>query len=74
MVAIRKGSLIDGTNMQVLIPSYYKDCEANYGTPMYAVHREDLHNQLRVLATRAEGPGRPCELKVKSKVVEYVSV
>lgn len=35
-VAIRKSSLIDGTNMEVLIPSYYKDCESTWGVPMYA--------------------------------------
>lgn len=73
MVAIRRGSLIDGTNMQVLVPNYYKDCESTWGLPMYAVHREDLHNQLRLLATREEGPGRPCDVRVRSKVVDYVS-
>ena len=73
MVAIRNGSLIDGTNMQVLIPNYYKDCESTWGLPMYAVHRVDLHTQLRVLATQQEGPGRPCDLQVRSKAVEYVS-
>ncbi|ROV97046.1 hypothetical protein VSDG_04192 [Cytospora chrysosperma] len=71
MVAIRKGSLIDGTNMQVLVPNYYKDCESTWGLPMYAVHREDLHNQLRLLATREEGPGSPCDVRVRSKVVDY---
>lgn len=68
MVAIRRGTLVDGTNMQVLVPNYYKDCDS-----MYAVHREDLHNQLRLLATREEGPGRPCKVRVRSKVVDYVS-
>ncbi|KAI4246725.1 MAG: hypothetical protein L6R40_001754 [Gallowayella cf. fulva] len=63
MVAIRKGSLIDGTNMQALIPNYYKDCESTWGVPMYAVHREDLHNQLKMLATRKEGPGHPCNVQ-----------
>jgi salicylate hydroxylase len=72
MVAIRKGSLIDGTNMHVLVPNYYKDCESTWGLPMYAVHREDLHSQLKHLATQAEGQGRPCEVRVKSKVVDYV--
>ncbi|KAF2804122.1 salicylate hydroxylase-like protein [Mytilinidion resinicola] len=71
MVAIRRGTLIDGTNMQTLIPNYYKDCESTYGQPMYAVHREDLHNQLRLLATQTEGAGRPCDVQVGSKVVNY---
>ncbi|KAH8761156.1 salicylate hydroxylase-like protein [Diaporthe sp. PMI_573] len=71
MVSIRNTSLIDGTNMEVLIPNYYKDCESTWGLPMYAVHRVDLHTQLRQLATEKEGPGRPCHVQVKSKVVEY---
>lgn len=73
MVAIRKGSLIDGTNMEVLVPNYYKDCESTWGRPMYAVHRVDLHTQLRQLATQKDGPGRPCDVLVRSKVVDYVS-
>lgn len=38
---------------------------------MYAVHRVDLHTQLRQLATQAKGPGRPCDVRVLSKVVDY---
>jgi len=73
MVAIRNGSVIDGTNMQVVIPSYYKDCESTWGIPMYAVHRVDLHAQLRQLATKTDGIGYPCNIQVRSKVVDYVS-
>lgn len=72
-VYIRNMSLIDGTNMEIIIPNYYKDCEATWGWPMYAVHRVDLHTQLRLLATGTEGPGRPCDVQVNSKVVDYVS-
>ncbi|KAJ0122149.1 hypothetical protein J7T55_002661 [Diaporthe amygdali] len=71
MVAIRKGSLIDGTNMEVMVPNYYKDCESTWGLPMYAVHRVDLHSQLRQLATEKDGPGHPCDVQVRSKVVDY---
>lgn len=71
VVAIRNTSLIDGTNMEVIIPKLYKDCESTWGWPMYAVHRVDLHAQLRQLATEADGYGRPCDVQVKSKVVEY---
>ncbi|KAK7698843.1 hypothetical protein SLS64_012196 [Diaporthe eres] len=71
MVAIRNSSLIDGTNMEILVPKYYKDCESTWGVPMYAVHRVDLHTQLRQLATGKDGPGRPCDVQVRSKVVEY---
>lgn len=71
MVALRGMSLIDGTNMKTLVPTYYKDCESTWGLPMYAVHRVDLHSQLRQLATQVEGPGRPCEVRVRAKVVDY---
>ena len=71
MVALRGMSLIDGTNMETLVPTYYKDCESTWGLPMYAVHRVDLHSQLRQLATQAEGPGRACEVRVLAKVVDY---
>ncbi|KAL1852352.1 hypothetical protein Daus18300_012247 [Diaporthe australafricana] len=71
MVALRKTSLVDGTNMEVLVPSYYKDCESTWGWPMYAVHRVDLHTQLRRLATEQEGLGYPCGIQVRSKVVGY---
>ena len=71
MVALRGMSLVDGTNMQTLVPTYYKDCESTWGLPMYAVHRVDLHNQLRRLATQANGPGSPCNVRVLAKVVDY---
>ncbi|KAI9658365.1 MAG: hypothetical protein M1821_002498 [Bathelium mastoideum] len=71
MVVIRGLSMIDGTNMQTLIPTYYKDCESTWGLPMYAVHRVDLHTQLRRLATEAKGPGRPCDVRTLAKVVDY---
>jgi salicylate hydroxylase len=73
MVAMSKGSLIDGTNMRVLVPDYYKDCELRWGLPVYAAHREDLHSQLKLLATQEEGPGYPCDVRVRSKVIDYVS-
>lgn len=69
MVSIEKGSFIDGTNMNTMVPNYYKRTDS-----MYAVHREDLHNQLRELATQEEGSGRPCEVIVRHKVVDYVSL
>jgi len=66
MVALRGMSIVDGTNMQTLVPTYYKHTET-----MYAVHRVDLHTQLRQLATQAKGPGQPCDVRVRSKVIDY---
>lgn len=71
MVALRGMSLIDGTNMRTLVPTYYKDCESTWGLPMYAVHRVDLHTQLKQLVTQAQGPGPPCDVRVRAKVVHY---
>jgi salicylate hydroxylase len=59
--------------MQMISPNHYSDCETTWGVPMYSVHRVDLHNQLRILATMKEGIGRPCDILVRSKVVGYVS-
>lgn len=64
-------SLIDGTNMQTLVSTWYKDCEATWGHPICSAHRVDLHTQLRQLATQAEGPGRHCEVRERAKVVDY---
>jgi salicylate hydroxylase len=72
MVPVRKASLINGSTMKVLSPNWTKDSEATWGFPMLAVHREDLHSQLRTLATQQDGEGRPCEIRAKSKVVDYV--
>lgn len=71
MTVLKGLSLIDGTNMQILVPTWYKDCESTWGHPIYSVHRVDLHTQLRQLATQAEGRGRPCEMRVRAKVVDY---
>lgn len=71
MVVLRGMSLIDGTNMKTLVPTYYKDCESSWGMPMYAVHRVDLHSQLRQLATQVEGEGRPCDVRLRAKVIDY---
>lgn len=72
MVAIRTGSLLDGTSMEVLMPNYLHNIEETYGAPLYSVHRVDLHNQLRLLATRTQGPGHPVEIQVRAKIVDYV--
>ena len=72
MVAIGTGSLLNGTTMEVMMPNYLQDIEKTYGRPLYSVHRVDLHNQLRVLATQTEGRGCPVEIQVRTKIVDYV--
>jgi salicylate hydroxylase len=73
MVAIKTGSILNGSSMQMVVPNYYANIEENYGLPIYSVHRVDLHEQLKALATGDDGPGLPCKLHVRAKVVDYVS-
>ncbi|KAK0648458.1 FAD binding domain-containing protein [Cercophora newfieldiana] len=71
MVAIKSGSIVHGGNMQVIVPNYYSKIEENYGAPIYAVHRVDLHDQLKALATGEDGLGQPCKLHVRAMVTDY---
>ena len=73
MVAISTGSLLNGATMEVLMPNYLGNIEETYGVPLYSVHRVDLHNQLRKLATQQDGRGYPVKIQVRAKIVDYVS-
>lgn len=44
------------------------------GAELYYAHRVDLHNALKWLATRSDGPGTPVVIHLKSDVVGYVSI
>ncbi|KZT36084.1 FAD/NAD(P)-binding domain-containing protein [Sistotremastrum suecicum HHB10207 ss-3] len=44
------------------------DLPKKYGATYYLVHRVDLHNEVRYLATEPEGVGRPCELHLGAAV------
>ena len=74
MVAIKTRSLVNGTTLEAVIPNYFSNVEETWGTPLYSVHRVDLHNQLRALATRKEGQGQPVDIQVRTQVVNYVRV
>ncbi|KAA6406432.1 MAG: salicylate hydroxylase [Lasallia pustulata] len=71
MVAISTGSLLNGATMEVLVPVYFGNIEETYGAPLYSVHRVDLHNQLRRLATQQDRPGCPVDIQVQAKIVDY---
>lgn len=73
MVAIKTGCILNGSSMQMMVPNYYANIEEKYGLPIYSVHRVDLHEQLKALATGEDGPGLPCKLHVRTGVVDYVS-
>ena len=51
----------------------YAYIEKEYGAAFYFSHRVDLHNELRHLATREEGPGKPAEILERREAVGYVS-
>lgn len=72
MVAIKTGSILNGSDMRMMVPNYYVNIQQNYGSPIYAVHRVDLHDQLKALATGEDGSGQPCKLHVCATVVAYV--
>ncbi|KAL3961143.1 FAD binding domain-containing protein [Purpureocillium lilacinum] len=71
MVAIKTGSILNGGDMSMVVPNYYVNIEENYGAPIYSVHRVDLHDQLKALATGDDGPGKPCKLHVRATAVDY---
>jgi salicylate hydroxylase len=43
-----------------------------FGSPWFLAHRVDLHEELKRLATEAEGEGKPAELHLNSAVKSYV--
>ena len=43
------------------------------GAGLYYAHRVDLHDALKWMATREDGPGTPVTIHVRSRVVGYVS-
>lgn len=71
MVALKTGSIVNGSNMETIVPNYYANIKERFGSPVYSAHRVDLHDQLKVLATGDDGPGQPCKLHVRSTVVDY---
>ena len=72
MVAISTASYLNGKTMKMILPNYLQNIEETYGTPLYSVHRVDLHNQLRLLATQEDGPGHPVDVQVRTKIIHYV--
>ncbi|KAK2630263.1 hypothetical protein QTJ16_001083 [Diplocarpon rosae] len=47
------------------------DVAEKFGAPWYFAHRVDLHEELKRLATRTEGEGRPAVVHLKSEVTRY---
>lgn len=49
------------------------DIEREFGARFWLAHRVDLHAELKLLATRDEGPGNPVRIETGCEVVGYVS-
>lgn len=45
---------------------------STFGAPWFLAHRVDLHEELKRLATRTEGEGKPAVVHLKSEVAAYV--
>lgn len=48
------------------------DLERDYSAPWFLSHRVDLHNELKLLATRDEGPGEPVKIHLSATVTGIV--
>lgn len=47
--------------------------QRDYGANFWLAHRVDLHSELKLLASRLEGPGKPVKIETGCEVVGYVS-
>lgn len=71
---LSKGNLVVSPfTMEVQgVPMDERSASDSGGAPLYLAHRVDLHNCLRWLATRSDGPGVPATIHRASKVASLV--
>ena len=60
--------------MKVFYEEDQSQIKKEFGAAFYFAHRVDLHSELKLLATREEGPGKPAEILTGKEVVGYVSL
>lgn len=60
--------------MEPVLISKFDDIEPKFSAPWYLSHRVDLHNELRLLATRDEGPGEPAKIHLSTEVTGIVCI
>lgn len=60
-----------GDNLRPIFDISYREMEERYGAPFYFAHRVDLHDELKRLALGVDGPGRPAQLRLSTKVAGY---
>ena len=61
------------STLEAIYEAEYPQIESRYGAPWYLAHRVDLHNSLKELAMRDAGIGKPCQLRLRARVVSVVS-
>ncbi|KAG5982098.1 hypothetical protein E4U43_006491, partial [Claviceps pusilla] len=71
-VRSRRSDRLDPFTMEpVLQVSHEGTMTSVAGLPMWHAHRVDLHNALKWMATREDGPGVPAVIYLKSAVKDY---
>jgi salicylate hydroxylase len=73
-VLARKSLYADGPSLKVFYEEDQSNIEEEFGAAFYFAHRVDLHDELKYLATREDGPGTPVKILTGTEVVGYVSI
>ncbi|RDW75683.1 hypothetical protein BP5796_06504 [Coleophoma crateriformis] len=71
LVTARTAAFIKGDTLDLIDEQVYVDMEGKFGAPFYFAHRVDLHSELKHLATREEGVGKPAVIELRKDVVGY---
>ena len=76
LVTSRSEYFCYGDSLKVFSEKQYEDNKIveKYGAEFYLSHRVDLHNELKRLATRDDGAGKPVEILLNKEVKAYVSL
>ncbi|PBP22729.1 salicylate hydroxylase [Diplocarpon rosae] len=70
-VTCKKSWRAHGSTLVTFQENDNRDVAEKFGAPWYFAHRVDLHEELKRLATRTEGEGRPAVVHLKSEVTRY---
>lgn len=73
LVTSKSAFFVHGGSLKAFNEQIYDRIEEKYGAGFYLAHRVDLHNELKRLATRQDGPGSPAEILLRREVRSYVS-
>ena len=73
LVTSKSAFFVHGDSLKAFSEQTYDRIEEKYGASFYLAHRVDLHNELKRLATRQDGPGSPAEILLRREVRSYVS-